>query len=209
VARDTEPACPEDTVPRNSRDDISGNTHERAIDCIIWYEIAKGTSDTQYDPEFDVTRAQMASFIARLIERGGGELPEGDPNRFSDVEEGAVHSDNINALAAAGVVDGTGNGEYQPGITVSREQMAKFLVQGYQFRAERQLPTPSVDYFPDDNDSIHEVNINKAAAAGFTVGRINGDYEPKESVRRDQMASFVARTLTLLVEQGVTPAKTG
>jgi hypothetical protein len=60
-ARPIAPACPDDRVPRGSREDIAGNTHERAIDCMIWYEIARGTSDRLYGPSTPVRRDQMAA----------------------------------------------------------------------------------------------------------------------------------------------------
>jgi hypothetical protein len=85
--------------------------------------------------------------------------------------------------------------------------MATFLVRGYEFRSENELEA-SGDYFDDDDDNVHEDNINKSAEAGFTNGR-DGDYEPVEPVLRDQMASFLARTLDLLVEEGTTSPKEG
>jgi extracellular elastinolytic metalloproteinase len=204
-ARSIFDACPEGEggVPRDSRQDDNGNVHEFAIDCMVWYEIAKGTSETEYEPAQPVNRAQMASFIARLIEQSGGELEEGD-DAFTD-DDGSVHEENINKLAAAGIVDGKGAGIYDPLGTVTRAQMAKFLVLGYQFRSGILLEGNG-DYFADDNGSTHEANINRSAAAGFTAGRGAG-YEPGSDVLRDQMASFLARTLDLLVEEGTATAK--
>jgi hypothetical protein len=204
-AREIFDACPQDRVPRDSRQDDNGNIHEFAIDCMVWYEIAQGTSSTRYDPARPVTRAQMASFVARLIERSGGELEAEPDDAFSDDNGLAPHELNINKLAAAGIIAGRGDGTYGPQEPVSRAQMAKFLVEGYEFRSERSL-TSAGDYFGDDEGSVHEANINKAATAGFTAGR-NGGYDPDASVLRDQMASFLARTLDLLVEEGTTTAK--
>jgi hypothetical protein len=205
VPRDIGDACPPDRVPLDSRDDDNGNVHEFAIDCMVWYEIANGTSSTEYEPTVPVNRAQMASFIARLIERSGGELNDNPPDAFTDDNDSAPHAVNINKLADAGVVDGTGGGRYDPLGTVTRAQMAKFIVNAYEFRSENSLDA-STDFFDDDESSIHEDDINKSASAGFTVGR-NGGYEPEQLVLRDQMASFLARTLDLLVEEGTTPAK--
>jgi hypothetical protein len=204
-AREIFDACPQDRVPRDSRQDDNGNTHEFAIDCMVWYEIAQGTSSTQYEPSKAVTRAQMASFVARLIEKSGGELEQNPPDAFSDDNGLEPHEANINKLAAAGIVAGKGDGTYDPEGPVTRAQMAKFLVEGYEFRSENAL-TSDGDYFADDEGSVHEANINKSATAGFTSGR-NGGYDPGASVLRDQMASFLSRVLDLLVEEGTTPVK--
>jgi hypothetical protein len=204
-AREIFDACPQDRVPRDSRQDDDGNVHEFAIDCMVWYEIAKGTTLENYEPAVPVSRAQMASFIARLIEQSGGELPAEAEDAFSDDDGQAPHEENINKLAAAGIVAGKGDGTYDPQGTVTRAQMAKFIVEAYEFRSEEDIVVPG-DYFSDDDGNVHEDDINKSAAAGFTNGR-GGGYEPSGVVRRDQMASFLARTLDLLVEEGTAQAK--
>jgi hypothetical protein len=84
--------------------------------------------------------------------------------------------------------------------------MAKFLVNGYELRSDSSLDG-STDYFADDDTSTHEDDINKSAAAGFTAGRGGDRYEPGKDVLRDSMASFLARSLDLLVQEGTTPAK--
>lgn len=204
VVRDLDSACPEGRVPANSHTDHEGNVHDRAIECMVWWEIAKGTTNTDYDPEIAVNREQMASFVARLIEKAGGTLPSEARNAYSD-DDTSHHHANINKLAAAGLVDGKGDGRFAPRETVSRAQMAKFIVNAYEFVSDRTLDD-SADYFGDDNGDQLESFINKSAAAGFTTGR-NGGYEPRLPVLRDQMASFLARDLDLLVNEGTTPAK--
>jgi hypothetical protein len=47
-----------------------------------------------------------------------------------------------------------------------------------------------------------EKNINKAAEAGIATGTAPFRFEPAHEVRRDQMASFIARTLQHAVAEG-------
>jgi hypothetical protein len=197
-------ACPDDRVPRDSREDTRGNTHERAIDCMIWYEIAKGFDAQRYGPFVPVSREQMASFVAREVEVSGGSFPENRDNAFTD-DNGSIHEANIDKLAAVKIVNGTGGGRFDPRGIITRDQMASFLVKAYEYRSGRTL-TPRGDYFIDDAGNTHEANINKSAEAGFTGGR-DGGYQPREVVNRDAMASFLARSLDLLVEQGITQPK--
>jgi hypothetical protein len=204
AARDLAAACPEGRVPGGSRQDIRGNTHERAIDCMIWWEIANGTSSTAYSPVPDVTREQMAAFVARLVQRSGGQLPAGAPDAFDD-DNGRPYEASVNALAQAGIIDGRGARTFDPRGNVRRGQMAKFLVNAYEFRSDQTLRT-SVDYFRDDDGDVFEPFINRSAAGGFTSGR-DGRYEGGSPVRRDAMASFLARSLDLLVAEGTTPPK--
>jgi hypothetical protein len=141
----------------------------------------------------------MASFIARLIDATTKDLPAASSDHFAD-DDGNAHEDNINRLAEAGIVSGRADGTYGPTAPVTRAQMATFLVQAYEYVGP--ALTASQDYFSDDNGNTHEDNINKAAEAGFAGGRADGTYGPNDIVVRDQMASFLARVLDLLVEGG-------
>jgi V8-like Glu-specific endopeptidase len=195
-------ACPPGEVPSARFTDVASNeTHRASIDCVVWWAVARGTSSTTYAPANAVNRAQMATFIAQLIDRTGPPLPAAETDRFAD-DDGNPHETNINRLAEAGIVGGLGGGRYGPADPVSREQMATFLVNAYEYRTGDTLES-SKDHFSDDDGSRHESNINKAAEAGFTGGRSAGIYDPTSAVTRAQMASFLARVLDRLVEEGM------
>ncbi len=174
--------------------DDNGNTHEGFIEAINSAGITTGCSDLgpQYCPADDVTRGQMASFLARAFD-----LPATATDFFSD-DNGNTHEDNINRIAEAGITLGFADGTYQPGGNVSREQMGSFIA-----RAMGLDPIPG-DVF-DDVSGTHEANVNAIADAGITVG-CNPEgtlYCPDDNVRRDQMASFLGRARGL--EEPIVP----
>jgi hypothetical protein len=68
--------------------------------------------------------------------------------------------------------------------------MASFLVRGFRLQPQ---PSP----FSDTAGSIHADAIGGIAAAGITLGCGGGRYCPSAPVRRDEMASFLARALDL------------
>ena len=201
-ARTADDSCPAGQVrPAHFADVDGGNAHAAAIDCVVWWGVAGGRTITDYAPAPDVRRDQMATFLRNLILRSGGTLPTPTKDHFGD-DDASPHQDSINALAEAGIVSGKGAG-YAPDAPVERGQMATFLVNAYEFRAEKVLPEPAGDVFADDDDSTHEVSTNQAALAGFAAGVGEGRYAPRQLVHRDQMASFLSRVLDLLVEDGV------
>jgi hypothetical protein len=203
AARDIGDACPAGGIPEDGFTDVPGsNVHERAIDCIRWWEVT--VQNGSYGAGSDVQRGQMASFLARTVVLTGGTLPDSPPDAFND-DNGTTHERATNQLAAVGVVEGKGGGRYAPAEGVSRAQMAAFLVRTAEYRTGTPLP-PGEDAFTDDEGNTHEPAIDKAAAAGITGGSSTGGYAPEEIVRRDQMGSFLARLLDLLVESG-TPRK--
>jgi pimeloyl-ACP methyl ester carboxylesterase len=188
-------ACQGRAIPPPAFTDTSGNTHRAAIDCVVFHGVAQGTSSTTYAPAATVTRAQMASFIARLVRASGTSLPR-DANRFHDIA-GDTHRVNIERLAAAGIVQGTGGGRYEPGATVTRAQMGSFLARAFAYIDGEQLPVAPAG-FTDIAGDTHADNIRRIAGAGFALGTTATTYAPAEHVRRDQMASFLARMLERL-----------
>lgn len=193
-------ACLPEEVPDPGFEDTADNPHEAAIHCVVFYDIARGTSATEYAPARDVNRAQMATFIRNVVVAGGVELPSEPANAFTD-DDGSVHHRAINQLAAIGVVSGTSETTYSPERAVRRDQMATFLNNAYEAITGTRLSSEE-DAFTDDDDSVHEANVNAIAAAGLAAGTSATTYGPGLAVRRDQMASFVARELDLLVEEG-------
>ena len=204
VPRGIDRACPE-RVPEDGFTDVPPtNVHERAIDCAVYYGIATGRTRLTYAPSGTVSRGQVASFLARTVVESGGSLPEPTRNHYSD-DDDSVHVESIDRLAEAGLVTGTGPGTYDPAGLVTRAQLASLFTRAYDYRARQaggpELP-PGENWFWDDRGSVHEVAINRAAQAGFTGGSGDGRYAPADGIRRDQIASFVARVLDLLVERG-------
>jgi subtilisin family serine protease len=161
--------------------DLGDSAFITEIDWLASAGITNGCSDTWFCPKDTVTREQMASFLARALG-----LPAAGADYFTD-DETSGHEVDINRAAAAGVTQGCGDGLYCPKGTVSREQMASFLARALS------LPATTVDFFTDDEQSQHEDDINRLAAAGIATGCGGGGYCPSAAVSREQMAAFLYR----------------
>jgi hypothetical protein len=197
-------ACPDGRVPDDGFADVAaGSGHETAVDCVVWWEVARGVTAELFEPGRTVTRAQLASLLASFVTRSGGTLPASQ-DRFRD-DAGSPHERSINQVAAAGIMTGRGDGSFGPSLHVTRAQLASALARAVAHRQGGPLP-PAVDYFADDDSSAHEPAIDQAAAAGLVGGVSLNLYGPGDAVRRDQLATTLARALDLLVEQGTTTA---
>ena len=102
-----------------------------AIACIYALGITTGTSTTTYSPEADVTRAQMASFLARLYKAITGTDAEIVATPFTDVAATDSTRDDIARIYGLGVTTGTSDTSYSPADNVTRAQMASFLARLY------------------------------------------------------------------------------
>ena len=198
--RGIEAGCPESRLVSAGFEDTAGSIFETEIDCVVWWGIASGRSATSYGPGVSTNRAQMATFFANLLRETEAELPEDPPESFDDVS-GSVHADNINALAALEIVQGTSANTYSPSRAVTRAQMATFIYRTYEHITGEKLESDE-DYFSDAEGSVHEDAINAIAEVGITGGDADGNFRPRADVTRGQMAAFLSRLLDLLVDTG-------
>ncbi|MTV27051.1 hypothetical protein FTX61_16750 [Nitriliruptoraceae bacterium ZYF776] len=179
-------------APRAPYVDVpDGSVHAPAVDCLHGLRVIQGRLVDAYQPSSDVRRDQMATIVAGAIEAAGGRLPAGDASAFRDLH-GNPHRQAIQQLAAAGIVQGKGDGRYDPGAAVPRGQMTAFLVGAHEFVTGREV-RDAPDAFRDDDGHAHEASIDKAVHLGLAEGRSSTRFDPQERTRRDQTASFVTR----------------
>ncbi|HVL98459.1 MAG TPA: S-layer homology domain-containing protein [Egibacteraceae bacterium] len=182
------------------------DAHRANVDCAAHFEIVRGFPDNTYRPRLQVRRDQMATFIAETLDAAGVALPAGTANTFTDVPATNVHANNINRLAAAGIVEGgplglPGN-RYGVELRTRRDQMATFLMRaaGYAFADDPDAFDSTVQQFTDvPVGNVHFQKVNGAAVAGLAEGIGGGLFAPRRETRRDQMATFVVRLLNFLV----------
>jgi hypothetical protein len=100
------------------------------IEALAAEGITGGCEEALYCPNTVVTRAQMAVLLLRGI-HGNTYTPPAVTGMFGDVPGDYWAAAWIEALANEGITGGCGNGNYCPNTVVSRDQMAVFLVKGF------------------------------------------------------------------------------
>ena len=202
-----------------------GHTFRDAINCLAYHGITVGTGDgTTFSPSRDVTRWQMALFIARAMKAAGVDLGAVVDAGFTDIGDApAVSRDAINQLAANGVIPEADT--YRPNDPMTRADMAIFLV-GFLDKAAPNvtitedgvimLGTGSAaaeadDHFADVR-ALSSPSVDRAAAALWELGVTRGTnkaaavvdptrtpldvkYDPQRTVTRGAMAAFITRAL--------------
>lgn len=201
-------ACPQGQVPASNFSDVGpGDPGRTAIDCLLWYEITQGRTPTTYEPNANVRRDQMASFLVRFVDHVDPTiLPAAGPMPFGDVSANNVHRNAISRLTQSGIAQGTTATTYNPAGNVTREQMALFIGRTMniifaQDPNEGAFCSNVADYFADDDGRMSEPCINGLADVQIIRGTGPATYSPIAPVTRRQMASFLMRAMDLLVEE--------
>lgn len=115
------------------------------------------------------------------------------PSRYGDVAPNSWASPYIEAIADAGITLGCGNGNYCPTQTVTREQMAAFIVRAKESEPAAACTTSPFSDVPTTNWFCKY--IERLSVLGVTTGCGGGNYCPGNNVTRDQMAAFIIRAL--------------
>jgi len=160
--------------------------------------ITGGCGNSNYCPDSNVTRAEMAVFILRA-EHGGTYTPPavGADTGFGDVPTTHWAAAWIKQLATEGITGGCGGGNYCPDSNVTRAQMAVFILRGVN-TATYVPPTASGTMFGDVPAGSFAADwIEDLANAGVTSGCGGGNYCPNSNVTRAQMAVFLVRAFNL------------
>lgn len=178
--------------PGGTFTDDDGSVHEGYIEALVAEGITSGCAAGLFCPDEALTRGQMAAFLNRALT-----LAPGNGDTFADDDESIFESD-IERLVAAGITRGCNppaNTEFCPDDSVTRGQMAAFLVRAFEY-----VDGAGSDAFSDDDESVFESDIERLAAAGVTLGCNPPDNDlfcPNEPVTRAQMATFLGRALGL------------
>jgi hypothetical protein len=152
--------------------------------------VTSGCGNGNYCPGSPVTRAQMAVFLLRTLGGPTFTPPPCTTPLFNDVPCSNALAPWINELARRGITGGCGGGNYCPGSSVTRGQMAVFL------SATFSLPVPSASCSADLDD--HGDQAGTATPLTINAPVTNGSIESAGDV--DFFSFFAGAGQQLVIE---------
>ena len=166
--------------------------------------IVKGYDDGLYHPEGQITRDQMAVYVARALVSPSGDAAIPDPTpppAFSDVPPTHWAYKHIEYAVSQNVVQGYEDGTYGPDITLDRGQMAVFIARAMVAPGgDAAIPEPVPPAtFPDVASTFWGYKqVEYCVGQDVVKGYDDGLYHPDYPCTRDQMAVYIARAFGLL-----------
>ena len=103
-----------------------GSFAANEIELLVRLGVTAGCGGGAYCGSSPVTRAQMAVFLLKMLE-GAGYAPPPAQGIFADVPAADPFAPSIEELSSRGITAGCGGGNYCPGDSTTRGQMAVFL----------------------------------------------------------------------------------
>ena len=121
-----------------------GDWYYSAVSFAYYNGLMNGVADTLFDPNGTMTRAMLVTVLWRL---DGGSADGTSP--YTDVPEGTWYTDGVIWATENGIVNGVGNGKFDPNGTVTREQIATILYRYAAYRGVDVSDRASLDLFTD------------------------------------------------------------
>ncbi|MCL2164976.1 MAG: S-layer homology domain-containing protein, partial [Oscillospiraceae bacterium] len=164
--------------------------------------IFKGTAETLFSPDMELTRAMFVTVMGRLAE-SIGDTATGFSNPFSDVPADQYYTDYVAWAAAHDIVLGYDETTFGPDDYVTREQMAAIFVRFADYMGI-ELGDDIEKTFPDA-DSISgwaKESVERAVAAGLMQGDTNGMFQPLGTAIRSEVAQLFKNFVEKYLEDG-------
>ena len=148
-----------------------------------------GVSADAFAPEQTTTRAMIVSILARL--EG---VTSAQAAGFADVSD-EWYATAVNWAASAGVVSGTGDGNFSPNAAITREQLAAMLMNYSAWKGEDVSARADLSAYSDQPSTWAEETMSWAVAEGLIFGVTNTELQPQGNATRAQVAAILQRFL--------------
>jgi hypothetical protein len=182
----------------NSFTDVPpSNSFYRFVETILHRNATGGCTSTTFCGIGPTSRDQMAVLVLRTFDASlNPPACVAGAETFADVPASSPFCRWIEELARRGAVGGCGNGNYCPNATVTRQQMAVFVLRTLD--PTLNPPACATPVFADVPASSPFCPwIEELARRGVVSGCGNGNYCPAANVTREQMAVFLTVTFGL------------
>ncbi len=162
-----------------------------AIDRTEHYGYIVGVTEDEVRPEQNITRAEVATILFRLLTNEARENNWSEDSGFPDVESGAWYNHAVAVLHNLGIVKGDDAGNFNPDDRITRAEMAAMMVRFYE-KTER---TVLINRFTDvDETKWYAQEVLLADHYGLMQG--DGDqFRPEEPLTRAEAMTVFNRLL--------------
>ncbi|TNJ57384.1 S-layer homology domain-containing protein, partial [Paenibacillus hemerocallicola] len=187
------------TIVQNDKSfaDMAGHWAQADVTLLANKLVIDGVSETRFDPDRGITRAEFASLLVRSL----GLSPVAASARFSDVASGAWYALDVATAASAGLIGGFEDGSFRPDQSVKREEQAAMLVRalsyaGFDIGVSESKQAEILGRFRD-TASLSWARKDLAAAinAGLIDGMTGNTLEAQGLATRAQSAAMLKRLL--------------
>lgn len=174
--------------------DTAGHWAESSIERWSAYGIIQG-SNGQFDPNGQLTCAQLATILAKLLK-----LPAAKDAGFTDNTADAWYYDAINRCAAAGILNGNGDGTVTPEAPITRERAMVMLARALGIEPIRK---PDLTKYTDaaQVSAYAQGYVAALIEAGIVGGVTADELAPQDNINRASTVTILDRAISTYADK--------
>ncbi len=174
--------------------DTAGHWAESSIERWSGHGIIQG-SNGQFDPNGQLTCAQLATILAKLLK-----LPAAKDAGFTDNTADAWYYDAINRCAAAGILNGNGDGTVTPEAPITRERAMVMLARALGIEPIRK---PDLTKYADaaQVSAYAQGYVAALIEAGIVGGVTADELAPQDNINRASTVTILDRAISTYADE--------
>ena len=174
--------------------DTAGHWAESSIERWSAYGIIQG-SNGLFDPNGQLTCAQLANILAKLLK-----LPAAKDAGFTDNTADAWYYDAINRCAAAGILNGNGDGTVTPEAPITRERAMVMLARALGIEPIRK---PDLTKYTDaaQVSAYAQGYVAALIEAGIVGGVTADELAPQDNITRAATVTILDRAISTYADK--------
>ena len=151
------------------------------------FAYVQGYPDGTVKPTGNITRAETAAILFRLMDDASRKTYYSTKSGFRDVASGSWYNTYVATLNNAGVITDSSNGCFRPNEAITRAELAAML-------AKFSETTVAANYFNDVSAKYWAANaIAICAKLGWITGYPDGTFRPDKNVTRAELMAMINR----------------
>ena len=151
------------------------------------FAYVQGYPDGTVKPAGNITRAETAAILFRLMDDASRKTYYSTKSGFRDVASGSWYNTYVATLNNAGVITDSSNGYFRPNEAITRAELAAML-------ANFTETAGAANYFNDVSARYWAANaIAICAKLGWITGYPDGSFRPDRNVTRAELMAMINR----------------
>lgn len=168
--------------------DIAGQWYEEDANAAFALGLVEGVGAFRFNAKGTMSRAMALTVLYRMAAPEETDIPTAS---YTDVEQDTWYTDAVNWGTEMGIVNGVGNGRFNPNGAVTREQFVTMMMRLWGGDA---FPDLALTYEDEADISDYAYNyIQQAQVFGLLTGYEDNTLRPQKQLNRGEAVALLMR----------------
>lgn len=168
--------------------DTASSWARQDIEALAIRGIINGTTADKFSPNANITRADFTKLLVGVLGKHAASAGAG----FKDVSSTAYYYESVLTAQALGLASGSGDGKFNPGASISRQDMMVLLDRAFTAAGHPLTETATLSGYKDAAkvSAYAKPSVEKLIASGIINGS-NGNLTPLNNLTRAEAAKVL------------------